>query len=110
MERVVVALFFLLAIYGLANAIAVLKFGRYFLGTVNNRKFIGRIPFIGDLFYCPPCLAFWIGMAASAWVYSPTAGLVLSGWRTVLTDGLAASAFAYFLHMANERMGHGLDV
>lgn len=110
MERLVVSIFFLLAIYGCANAIAVLKFGRYFLGTVEKRKFLGKIPILGDLFYCPPCLAFWIGLAGSEFVYSPTDGLIVAGWRTMIVDGLAASAFSYCLHVANERMGNNLDI
>lgn len=108
MSRFVLLLLFILAVYGLANAIAVLKIGRFFLGTVKDRKFVGRIPYLGDLFYCPPCLAFWIGMLFSWQGLSPTADLVTLGWRAILVDGLVASAAAYILHLSAERLGHGL--
>jgi hypothetical protein len=106
-----IALFvFLCAVFGLASAIAVLKFGRYFLGTVKARKGIGRIPYVGDLFYCPPCLAFWIGMAMSKWVLSPSSAVVPVWWQAMLCDGLMACGVVWLLHLLAERLGHGIDV
>lgn len=117
---------FLLAVYGLANAIAVLKFGQLFFGKgycpkpqescphkdhpKELRKCLGKIPFIGDLFYCPPCLAFWIGMAMSVWVMSPSAAFLNIAWKAMLVDGLAASASAYLLHVTAEKLSYGLDL
>lgn len=110
MREVAKLLVFVLAVYGLANAISVLKFGRYFLGTHSERKFLGRVPIFGDLLYCPPCLSFWIGMAGSVFFVSPSAEWVTLWWKAMLVDGLVASAFAYFCHLAAERLSHGLDI
>ncbi len=101
---------FLLAVYGISNAIAVLKIGRFFFGTREKRKFLGRIPKVGDLFYCPPCLAFWIGAALSWWWISPASTLMARSWKTPILDGLAASAMVYIIHVAMEKMGYGLDL
>ena len=111
--RVLVSLaVFLLAVYGLSNAIAVLKIGRYFLGIGHctdancsapghpheKRKFLGRIPYFGDLFYCPPCLAFWLGMAFSLFVFSPSSEFTGIRWKSTVVDGLAASGAIWLLH------------
>lgn len=101
---------FVMAVYGLANAIAVLKFGKYFLGTYSERKFLGKIPFLGDLFYCPPCLSFWIGMGFSWAFLSPSSEWVFVWWKAMLVDGLLASAFAYLFHLTSERLGHNLGI
>ena len=120
---------FLLSVYGLSNAVAVLKFGQFFFGQGHcddeacrslrhprdKRKFLGRIPKLGDLFYCPPCLAFWIGMACSAWILSP-AWLVMVSlaperavfWKAVILDGLTASAVTWLLHALAMRLIDGL--
>lgn len=118
MREAVTFVLFIAAVYGLANAIAVLKIGRFIFGvgycpTENCtapghphelRKWIGRIPYLGDLFYCPPCLAFWIGMAMSAWIFSPAAPFVKETWQYVLIDGLAASGVVWMLHLRAEVM------
>lgn len=101
---------FVMAVYGLANAIAVLKFGRYFLGTHSERKGLGRIPYMGDLFYCPPCLAFWIGIGCSWVLFSPASAWVFVAWKAAIIDGLMVSGFAYVLHLSSERLGHNLGV
>ncbi|HXX92245.1 MAG TPA: hypothetical protein VEN81_01345 [Planctomycetota bacterium] len=101
---------FLLAIYGLASALTVLKFGQYFFGTYKERKFLGRVPFFGDIFYCPPCISFYLGMAASVFILSPSRDLVPVWWKAMLLDGLAAVAFSYLAHAAAEKLTHGLDV
>lgn len=110
MDAFVKWLIFVMAVYGLANAIAVLKIGRYFLGTVSERKFLGKIPYLGDLFYCPPCLAFWIGLFVSSEVFSPASGFAAVKEYSMVVDGLSASATVYLLHMMAERLGHGLDI
>jgi len=103
---------FLLAVYGLANAVAVLKIGRYFIGTHKARKGLGRIPYFGDMLYCPPCQAFWYGMAFSKYALSPSREYVVAQgqplWTSVIMDGLAACAVAYLLHVLAERLGYGV--
>lgn len=115
MRELVTLIVFQLAVFGLATAIAVLKIGRYFLGVgyclkegctapghpKELRKGLGKIPYFGDLLYCPPCLAFWIGMAASWWFVSPAAAVGLDvKWKATLVDGLAACAVSWILHVA----------
>lgn len=142
---------FLFAVYGLANAIAMLKIGVYFFGdpedqvilkggakiswkkleihkdfleietldglklnpqrsTVDRvlaRKGLGRIPYLGEMFYCPACLSFWIGMAASWWILSPAALVCQRGWKTTLLDGLMACAVSWLLHVFSMKMTAG---
>lgn len=142
---------FLLAVYGLANAIAMLKIGVYLFGdpvdevtvqggakmswkslvykgedlqvedmeghTFNiprqsvlkilRRKGLGRIPYLGEIFYCPACLSFWIGMAASLWVLSPSAQVCGTWWKAMLLDGLMACAASWLLHAVSMKMTHG---
>lgn len=115
---------FVVAVYGLANAIAVLKIGQFLFGIgyckdknctesghpKEGRRLIGKIPYLGDLFYCPPCIAFWVGMAGSALAFSPASEWAPVWWKAMIVDGLAASGIAYLLHMTAERLSHGLDV
>lgn len=109
--RLTMGLFiFTMSVYGLANAIAVLKIGRYFFGTWKERKFIGRIPYVGDIVYCPPCLAFWIGMLISRACLSPSQQIVSNIHAAMVLDGLMASGIIYLIHLVAERLGHGLDV
>lgn len=96
-------LVFLLAVYGLANAL-LLKMGQWVLGTEDGRRGPGRIPYVGDVFYCPPCASFWIGMACSVWIVSPAEQIVPVWWKAMLLDGLAASAASWVLHAATEAM------
>lgn len=144
---------FLLAVYGLANAIAMLKIGCYFFGDptdeivledgrripwkslaengdsleiedcrgqkrafkklegvrVLRRKGLGRIPYFGEMFYCPACLSFWIGMAASLWILSPAAQVCPVRWKAMLLDGFAACAASWLLHAISVRMTHGVE-
>jgi hypothetical protein len=118
------AALFILAVYGLSNAIAVLKIGQYFFGIgycrerdcpsgkhpKDKRRFLGRIPYLGDLFYCPPCLAFWIGMAGSVYIFSPAAEFVGVWWKAMIVDGLAACGAVYLAHVGAELMGYKLDL
>lgn len=145
---------FLLAVYGLANAIAMLKIGVYFFGDPEDkvilkdgtktpwktltrksmdtlefesakgvirklrnddidrilaRKGLGRIPYLGEMFYCPACLSFWIGMAASWWILSPAAQVCARGWKTTLLDGLMACAASWLLHVFSLKMMAGAE-
>lgn len=106
-----------LAVYGLANAIAVLKAGKPLRTWLESREIRSRRKwakwfwqFWGSLFKCPPCLSFWIGMAASTWVLSITSGLIQDRWLVTLSDGFILCATSYFLHLFAERLGHGLDI
>jgi len=94
---------FIAAVYGLANAIAVLKAGALI------RKAVAKVPVLSDFVKCPPCLSFWIGMAVSAWVLSPASQVCAPGWRPIVIDGLAASGIVWLLHVAAERTAFGLD-
>lgn len=120
----IVLFIFIMTVYGLANAIAVLKIGRYVFGISHcretncsharhpkeYRKFLGRIPYLGDLFYCPPCLAFWFGMAFSLIVVSPSAFVTEVAWKATMMDGLLSSGVVWLLHLTAERLGHNLDL
>lgn len=101
---------FFMAVYGLASALTVLKFGQYFFGTHKERKSLGKIPFLGDIFYCPPCISFYLGMAVSVFILSPSMMVVPVWWKAMLLDGLAAVAFSYLAHVTAEKLSHGLDV
>jgi hypothetical protein len=108
---------FLLATYGLANAIAVLKAGKPIRNLLERlaqppwewpfRKAPWR--FLHALFRCPPCLAFWIGVAFSVWLLSPASAFCAERWKAVVLDGLAASAFSYLTHVTMEKMGLGVE-
>lgn len=94
---------FWMAVYGLANAVAILKVG------TPVRWITDKIPGISHLFHCPTCLSFWIGMAFSLWILSPCSQVCPSSVKTIVMDGLAASAFSYVAHVTMERVGLGLD-
>lgn len=144
---------FLLAVYGLANAIAMLKIGCYIFGDptdelvledctkvawksltdkgdgleivdckgqkrefkkldvarVLRRRGLGRIPYIGELFYCPACLSFWIGIAASFFILSPAAQVCSVQWKAALLDGFAACAASWLLHVFSMKMTQGVE-
>lgn len=117
MEILIKLLVMALAIYGLTNAIAVLKAGhplRSFLEMMElqTRNKSGKTfwAFWRILFKCPPCLSFWFGMAASVWVLSITRSLVPEWWMAMLMDGFILCGTSWLLHLAAERLGHGLDV
>lgn len=144
---------FLLAVYGLANAIAVLKIGCHIFGDpadelvlengakivwksltdrgdsveiqdckgqkatflrsdvrkILRRKGLGRIPYLGELFYCPACLSFWIGIAASLWIVSPAVQVCPIPWKAALLDGFTACAASWLLHAAAMKMLQGVE-
>lgn len=106
-----------LAVYGAANAIAVLKAGhplRTFLEGMELRAKSkvskGFWAFWRTLFKCPPCLSFWIGMATSVWVISITKGIVAEWWVAMVVDGFIVCGTSWLIHLVAERLGHGLDV
>lgn len=117
------AVIFFLSVYGLANAIAVLKVGRYLFGQghcfekdctaldhpLDKRRGLGTVPYIGDMLYCPPCLSFWIGLVFSFFILSPASQFVYLRGAAALVDGMAACAVSYILHVTMERMGFGVD-
>jgi len=120
-----VALFvFLLSVHGLATAIAVLKVGKHFFGEgycqkegcdkprhpYELRRFLGRVPKLGDLFYCTPCLSFWIGMGVSKWTLSPARTLVPVWWKAMVLDGLMACAVSWLLFLVAKKLERGLDI
>lgn len=119
-EYVAVALFiFLASVHGLATAIAVLKIGRFIFGVgyceaekcaspkhpFEHRKFLGRIPKVGDLFYCTPCLSFWIGMIFSWKVLSPARAVCSTWWQAMVLDGLMACAVSWVLFLIAKKLG-----
>lgn len=106
-----------LAVYGAANAIAVLKAGyplRKLLETLEIQAKSNAVKsfwgFWRTLFKCPPCLSFWIGMATSVWVMSISRGLVAEWWMAMLVDGFIVCGTSWLIHVTAERLGHGLDV
>lgn len=126
-EYLAVALFiFIAAVHGLATALSVLKIGRYIFGTgycdkkdtecsaakhpFEHRKFLGRIPKFGDLFYCTACLSFWIGMACSWWVLSPAGAVCAVWWQAMVLDGLMACAASWMLYLVAKKLEQGLDL
>ena len=91
--------FFFLAVFGAANAIAVLKVGEVLRGTCKVPRRLGAIPYLGKLFFCPACIGFWIAMAASAWVVSPTEAFLDQKWQSVMVDSFSASGAIWLIHV-----------
>jgi hypothetical protein len=113
-----------MSVYGLATAITVLKIGRFIFGQgycdkkecpdrghpYELRKFLGRIPYIGDLFYCPPCVAFWVGVIVSAKVVSPAMAVCPVWWQAMILDGLMACGVTWILFLFTKKLERGLDL
>ena len=92
---------FLLAVYGGTVIVSVLKTRKIF-------EFVfGRIPVLGALIRCPICVSFWIGIALSLWVISPSIPVVHERWQAVLLDGLAGLGFTFILHVTMDRLSGG---
>lgn len=108
MNNLVALGLFLLAVYGVANAVAVLKTRLVF------EFLFGKIPILKDLIKCPPCIAFWVGLACSRWVLSPASGFCQKWWMAMLVDGFTALAGVWLLHLKAERLagepGKPLDI
>ncbi len=91
--------FFFLATFGAANAIAVLKVGEVVRGTCKVPRRFGAIPYFGRMFFCAACIGFWIALAVSAWVISPTAEFLHPKWRSILVDAFSASGVIWLIHV-----------
>lgn len=109
---------FLLSVYGLATSVAILKAGRLVLHPLEALSELWKgsvwgMPwrFLSALVRCPPCLSFWIGVAGSRWVLSPSRHLVAGGnvWTAAVVDGLAACGSTWLLHVAAMRMCVGIE-
>lgn len=90
---------FLLAVFGVANAVAVLKTRLVF------EALFGKILILKDLIQCPPCVAFWVGMATSYFLLSPASAFCHKWWAAMLVDGFAALGAVWLLHLKAERLG-----
>lgn len=93
---------FFIAVYGLANAIAVLKTRKI------AEAIFGKVPVMKDLIKCPPCLAFWIGMAFSYFFFSPSLEFMKNVPSAMVVDGLAASGLTWLIHVTAERIAFGM--
>lgn len=82
---------YLLGTFGIASAISILK------TRVVFEKTLGWAPIVRDLIRCPACLSFWIGLAISLWVFSPSFPLVLERWKSALLDASAAMGTSLLL-------------
>jgi hypothetical protein len=111
---------FLLAVYGLANSIAVLKAGKMVRNPLEALSdfwagSLWGLPwrFLTALVKCPPCLSFWIGIAGSWWVLSPSMDFIVAHgkepWVAAIVDGLAACGASWILHVAAMRMCIGIE-
>lgn len=103
MEKFYALTVFVLAVWGLANAVTVLDAGKPI------RRFLRDVPVLGKMFQCPACLGFWIGMAASWSVFSPSLSCVSKEFpdprvAAMVADGLVCSGVNWILHVLCERL------
>ncbi len=114
----VVLFIYLMSVYGLSNAIAVLKAGkvireplRWLCGLAGPGIWVYPWRFLSALVECPACLSFWIGMAMSILVVSPLLSVQpgANRWAAMVVDGLMACGFSWFVHVTTTRMGHGIE-
>lgn len=108
MHELVALILFLLAVYGVANAVAILK------TRVIFEFLFGKIPVLRELIKCPPCIAFWVGMACSCFLLSPASTFCQKWWGAMLIDGFMAVGAVWLLHLKAERLlsdpGKALDL
>lgn len=108
-------LLFLLAVYGLANAVAILKVGKplrliasrigpFYLHQTSPNLAEARRSIWQDLVECPACLSFWIGIAASLYAFSPASSVVHDRAVAATFDGLAASGSSWIIHVVLEKI------
>jgi len=104
---------FALAVYGLANAISVLKAGRplRWLAArippwyrVDRDGITVRRSMVLDLLECPPCLSFWIGLLMSLLIWSPMSTWIHRMPEASFVDGLACSAVSWVMHVVTDRV------
>lgn len=99
---------FFLAVYAVANAVAVLKFGKLYVHPWSD-----KIPVFRFAFRCVACASAWIGVFGSWFLFSPTKTVfdllghfILLGdlplWKAYLVDGAVASAVSYILYSFTE--------
>lgn len=99
-----IAVFYLLAVYGASIALTVLHAGAPY-------RWIGEK--IGGpakiLVNCPACTAFWVGLVLSIMWTSPTgADMLLPNERRVLghvVEALAAAGVTWIIHVTMVRLG-----
>lgn len=109
MEKFYGLLVFALADWGLANAVTVLKVGKPL------REFLKDVPVLKDLFRCPACLGFWVALAGSWCVFSPSLPCVPKDFlgdprvAAAFMDGFVCCGINWILHVACERLGHGVE-
>jgi hypothetical protein len=94
---------FVFAVWGLANAIGVLKVGHPI------REFLKNTPVLKDLFRCPACLGFWMGMAASWFLFSPSLSCFPKDFpdskvAAMVVDGLVCSGANWILYCVCTRL------
>jgi len=89
---------FSLAVFGVANAVVVLKTRLVF------QALFGKIPILRDLIKCPPCVSFWVGMVTSFFVFSPASSFCHHRWASTLVDGFLAVGAVWLLHLKAERL------
>lgn len=99
---------FLLAVYGVANAVVVLKTRLVF------QRVAGKIWVLRDLIKCPPCVAFWVGIWFSCFYLSPASSFCPQRWVAAIVDGFAGLGAVWLLHLRAERLaadpGKALDL
>jgi hypothetical protein len=90
-----------LAVYGLANAVAVLKFGQLYI-----HPWTDKIPVVRHVAHCCACASFWVALVASWFVFSPAQAAFpsLVAWKALWVDGAAASAVSYLLYSVAEHL------
>lgn len=68
-----------------------------------------KIQFFSALIHCPMCLGFWVGMAASLAITSPTQVILLGDyfWANLISDGLlgSISSWIYYLVLGRHQTG-----
>src|SRR5438445_13655667 len=98
MDKLVALIVFLLAVYGVANAVCVLKTRLVF------QAIFGKVPVLKDLIKCPPCVAFWTGLALSHWFFSPASSFCGTWWKPMILDGFISLGAVWLLHLRAERI------
>lgn len=92
---------FILAVYGAAAAITVLRAGAPLRWLVKSSQELSHF------LHCPACVGFWIGCAASAFVYAgpALASSTSFNWLLVLVDGLVACGSCWIIHVVLCKLG-----
>lgn len=97
-------LVFILAVYGAAAAVTVLRAGApiRWIGSKLGEEARGFTS-------CPACVGFWLGCAMSAFVFTGPAlsTNICSGidWSLVVVDGLLSCGTCWIIHVLLVRLG-----